>query len=449
MTWSRQAVRMFLALVTAVATVAGLAAYESGGTQSKSSTQALAAPNGKKITLSWWSMNDPGWVKGDKELIARFEKANPNITIQYQSFPYDAFISKLQASYRAGNASDMQQMFGTWVLNYARRGELAQVPASLGKHLAHDYWPATTGGYTYNGHFFGMPQEYNIENGGMLVNMQMLRQAHQKVPKTWSQLISAAKKLTIVKNGKIQRAGFDFISNNPDSPTFLFLSMILQQGASFWAKDGKHIDFSTPAAKKAWLEEAKLLTTYHIDTSEQFTGDSFEVFFRKQTAMAMRGPWAISTAHAEFPQTFHTIKWCYCVMPPTYGHTVKFAAESGWGEVVNAKDPPQVQAAAWKFISFMEEPQNIILWNKATVTVPPLKSLRYNRALLKVYPYMKIPFAILPYGRWVGPVQDRDAMWGYVRDGLIAVELHKAQPLPELKAVEKRINLMINQHIGP
>jgi multiple sugar transport system substrate-binding protein len=163
--------------------------------------------------------------------------------------------------------------------------------------------------------------------------------------------------------------------------------------------------------------------------------------------MAMRGPWAISTAGAEFPHS--TIKWCYCPMPPYTGKTLKFAAESGWGEVVNAKASAAVKQAAWKFIEFMERPENIILWNKATVTLPPLKSLRNSPQLLKVYPYLRVSFGVLPYGRWVGPVQDRDAMWGYVRDGLISVALHKQQPLQALQDVQKKINVMIDQHLGP
>jgi multiple sugar transport system substrate-binding protein len=377
-------------------------------------------------------------------MIARFTKANPSVHINYQFFPYDVFVRKLQASYRAHNASDMQQMFGTWVTQYAQNGMLDAVPSKYASTIKTRFWPAALGAYGSGGKFYGMPKEFNLENGGMLVNLSMVK----TVPKTWQQLVNLGHRLTKMDSkGKLSQAGFAF--TNGDSITFLYLAMILQQGASYWAKDGKHVDFSTKAAKQAWIDETSLVTKYKTDNEQSWgTQDSFDVFFRGHAAMAMRGPWVIPVAKDTYPKTIKSIKYCYCTMP-SYRGAPKFAAESGWGEVVNARSSAEVKAAAWKFIDFMAQPNNLRDWALKTGTVPAVRSLQNDPRIVRQAPYMKTSFRVLPYGQWVGPVQDRDTFWGDIHTAFTAVELGKQKPLDALADAQKRINSMIDQHLGP
>src|SRR5436309_9196369 len=95
-------------LVVMMLPALGLSPYTAAAKGARSQARA-------SVTLTWWSHNNPAFVAANKMMIARFTKANPGIHINYQNFPYNVFVRKLQASYRAHNASDMQQMFGTWV----------------------------------------------------------------------------------------------------------------------------------------------------------------------------------------------------------------------------------------------------------------------------------------------------------------------------------------------
>lgn len=410
-----------------------------------------SAPHAGTVTVSWWSHNNPAFVAANKVMIARFEKANPNIKITYQNFPYDVFVRKLQAAYRAHNASDMQQMFGTWVTPYAQKGNLDPVPSSFASTMGSRFYAAPLGAYHVNGKYYGIPKEYNLENGGMLVNWKLLRAAGIKAaPTTWTQLVADGKKLSKRNSrGKLSQFGFSF--TNGDSVTFLFLQMILQQGASYWSKDGKHLDFSTPAAKRAWMDETALVTKYHTDDTTSYapTLDTFDLFFQGREAMGMRGPWVIAEARTSYPKAVKSMNYCYCPMPTYRGSTPYFAAESGWGEVVNASSSPAVKAAAWKFAEFMARSDNLRYWALKTATVPAIKSLTNDPAMLRAAPYLKTSFKVLPYGRWVGPVQDRDYMWTHIHDALVSVELHRQAPLAALTQAQSQINTMISQHLGP
>ena len=398
-----------------------------------------------KTNVSWWSMNGPAWVEGNIEMIKRFQAANPDINIVYQYFPYEVLISKLQAGYNSGTVADMQQMFGTWVTDYAAFGLLDPVPADMAEGFTDRFWEASTGALGYNGQVYGMPKEYNLENGCMLTNPAILQEVGiTEQPATWQDLIdNAVKATTYDDQGRITRAGFQFTDN--DTITFLFLAMILQQGGKYWADDGVHVNFQTDVAKKAWQDEIDLVTKYHVDDETSYTGARYLWFFQGNAAMSMRGPWVIPEGEHEFPG----LKFDFVEMPVYAGTENLFAAETGWSEVVNVKADPEIKAAAWKFIDFMSQPDNLRFWNMTTYTLPSLKSMQNDPEMLKAAPLLKAAFDVLPYGSWVGPVHDRDRFWTTIHNNFTAVCLGQTDAATALTQAEQEINSMIDEFVGP
>jgi len=404
-----------------------------------------SAPVAGKTNVSWWSYQGPSWVAGNIEMIKRFQAANPEINIVYQYFPYDVLISKLQAGYNSGTVADMQQMFGTWVTDYAAFGLLDPVPAQMAEGYTDRFYQASYGALEYNGQLYGIPKENNLENGCMLVNPAILEKAGvSDQPASWQELIDNAVKCTTYdEQGRITQAGFQFTDN--DTVTFLFLAMILQQGANYWADDGVHVNFQTDAARKAWQDEIELITKYHVDDETSYTGDRYAWFFQGHAAMSMRGPWVIPEGQTQFPD----MKFGYVNLPPYAGTENRYAAESGWCEVVNVNAAPDVKAAAWKFIDFMAQPDNARFWNITTYTLPALKALENDPAILETAPLLKAAFNVLPYGQWVGPVHNRDRFWKSIHDNFTAVCLGQLDAAAGLTQAEQEINQMIDELAGP
>jgi multiple sugar transport system substrate-binding protein len=398
-----------------------------------------------KTNVTWWSHNTPAWVEGNIAMITKFQEANPDINIVYQYFPYEVFISKLQAGYNSGTVADMQQMFGTWVTDYAGFGLLDPVPAPLAEGFTDRFWEASIGALGLNGQYYGMPKEFNLENGCMLVNPAILEEAGvTELPATWQELIdNAVKATTYDDQGRITRAGFQFTDN--DTITFLFLAMILQQGATYWADDGVHVNLQTDAAKKAWQDEIDLVTKYHVDDETSYSGDRYIYFFQGNSAMAMRGPWVIPIGEADYPD----LEFEYVQMPVYAGTENLFAAETGWSEVVNVNAAPEVKEAAWKFIDFMAQPDNLREWNLITYTLPSLKEMQNDPVILEAAPQLQAAFDVLPFGSWVGPVHNRDRFWQSVHDGFTAAVLGQMDAAAALTQVEQQINLMIDETVGP
>jgi len=421
------------------ATAVALQATEQAG--------VVSQPVEGKDNITWWTHNNTAFVAANKEMIKRFEAANPDIHVVYQYFPYDIFINKLQTAYASGTEPDVQQMFGTWVTDYAKKGLLAELPSSKSE-LEAQFWPAALGAYVWEGKAYGLPHEYNLENGGMLVSPKLFKEAGLSYPKTWDDLVTSAKKLTVWNGDTLDRSGFAFTNN--DSLTFMWLSLILQQGANYWDKDGVHVNFNTPEAQKAWDFETSLEAKQKLTQEKAYpsTIDTFDVFFQGKAAMAYRGPWVIGVAKDAYPDVKYPADYEY-VPVPSYaeGKPPLFAAESGWGEVVSNRS--KNKDAAFKFIQFMAQQDNARDWNLQTFTVPAVKALKDDPNILKTAPALKTSFDVLQYGQWVGPVQNRDRFWQTIHDHYTAVVLGKENAADSPAKITTEINAMIDEYVGP
>ena len=60
-----------------------------------------------------------------------FMAQNPNITIKYETFPWDVFIQTIQTSLPAGNTADVILLPGGYTCRYALGGQLLSVPNDI------------------------------------------------------------------------------------------------------------------------------------------------------------------------------------------------------------------------------------------------------------------------------------------------------------------------------
>ena len=97
----------------------------------------------------------------------------------------------------------------------------------------------------------------------------------------------------------------------------------------------------------------------------------------------------------------------------------------------------------------MAQPDNLRDWNLATYTIPSLKALQNDPAILEAAPLLQASFNVLPYGQWVGPVQDRDRFWRSIHDAFTAVGLGQMDAPSALAQAEQQINQMIDEVAGP
>jgi multiple sugar transport system substrate-binding protein len=411
---------------------------------------ATAAPAAEKVTLRLWSHNDTSFVTTNEDLIKTWQAANPTVEIKYENFPYDEFIQAIQTAMAAKTEADVIQMFGTWVQSYAEGGTLAVVPDSLmSMSQARDiFYAAPLDGYVWEGKLYGFPNEYNLENGGVLVNKKMFEAAGLAYPpawKSWDELVADAKKLVKMDGNVMTVAGFHYVGG--DGLGFLLWEGILERGADYFADDKIHLNLLTPQAEATvqWLVDMSIKDKV-VDplTFNPEVADIQDAFFQGLVAIGFRGPWVVPYCRATYPD--FADPWDY-VSCPYYGDKMSFAADSGWGKVVspNSKAIPQ----AWEVAKFWTVDQaNARAWNVGTGTVPALKVIAEDPTLLKDMDWLGPSLKVLPYGRYVGMLQDRDFVWYNVVQTRIVEALQGKTTVKECMAtMDKEINAMIDTKI--
>ena len=393
--------------VAPAATAAGEAA------PTEAAPAATAAPAAAAKTLRLWSHNNQAFVQTNETLVKKYQEAHPDVAIKYENFPYADLITTIQTSMAAKNEADIMEMFGSWVPSYAKGGTLSEAPADVMSmaQAQEQFYAAPLDGYVYQGKLFGLPNEYNLENGAVLVNKTKYEAAgvtYRPTWKTWDDLVVDAKKLTVVDGGVMKVAGFDYVTG--DGLGFLLWEGILERGGDYWAKDGVHLDFETEqsVATVQWLTDMaikdKVVDPVTFNGSVNWVGDSF---FQSLVAIGFIGPWIVPVARLNYPD--FSDKWEY-ISAPIYGEKMSFAADSGWGKVVspNSKE----LATAWDIAKFWTaDPANAHAWNVGTGTVPALKTVAADPTLLNDLDWLGPSLKVLPFGRFVGDLQDRDFVW--------------------------------------
>lgn len=351
------------------------------------------------VVIKYWAHQNEGWNQSHTALAEKFMKANPAITVKTEFFPYEDFESKVQTSLlsKTGGA-DIYELWGGWAIDFTHTGKLAKVPEPFLSEFKKDYFPPALGSFEYQGDYYGVPIEFNIESGGLLVNKKLFEQKGLSYPTTWTEMLSIAEK-TSIRNGAImEMRGFDFVTY--DNVTYTWLSMLMSKGGSYFGADGK-FNFTSSEAVDAMTQLVGYVNDKGYTNLEALTGGGNEghyFLFEDQAMMVPRGPWVISEGIASYGLELG-VDFDYIAMP-WYGDKVVFAAETGWGLSV-AEDSANKEAA-WKYVAFMMEPENIVGHLEICGMLPARQSIIDNTDYRKRIPFVEPLLKILPYGQYIG-----------------------------------------------
>ena len=373
------------------------------------SPQKPASPTGdENVTLRFWTHTNNAFNAGYDALIKDYMADHPNVKIERESFDYELYLQNLQTAMPAKEESDILQIFGTWTSQYYER--LAPMPADVMtlQEAENIFYEAPIGGFTVDGKLYGLPEEFNTEYGGVLVNKTMFEAAGVTYPPEWKTMddvVADAVKLTQHdSSGMMSVAGFHFTAADPLS--FSFLAGILQRGGDYWNADQTGFTFNTPESK-AQLEfymDAVAKGVVDPVVFNDTTNFVIDAFFTNKVAIGYIGTWAIAEGQANFPD--FSDEWGYFFLPPTQGDPV-FVADSGWGLAVSPNS--KHQDIAWDFVKYVTTvAKSAEGFNIASGTIPALKEVAKSATIAEKMPWVAEALGTLPYGEYLGNMPDRD-----------------------------------------
>ena len=319
-----------------------------GASSAAGSDASPAAPT--KLTI-WvgWSARELGVFK---QVVAEYDKNNPNVTVNVVGSIND---NKIVAAIRAGTAPDVVSSFNSYnVGTYCGSGGWIDLaPLMKQSHINAAMFPPATRYYTqYNGVRCALP--LLADTYGLYYNKDLFAKAGIKSPpKTMSELAADAKKLTVRNSsGKITVAGFDpfigFYENTPER-------WITSFGGKWQDAKGNAILAQDPAWSK-WLNWHKSLVDWYgysnLVKFQAGLGDEFSAsnaFEAGKLAMNFDGEWRVAFIQAEHPN----LNYATAPMPVDDAHPELYGQGYINGTIIGIPKGGKNQAAAWDLVKYL------------------------------------------------------------------------------------------------
>jgi len=195
---------------------------------------------------------------------------------------------------------------------------------------------------------------------------------------------------------------------NSDQLFTYFLAGILEQGADYFAEDGKHFNFNSQEAIATiqklmdMAQKDQIVDPIIFNADSEWVGDSFA---QGHTAIGVLGSWYAGDAKLAYPD----LKFDYVALPPMMSDQHNFASVGGWGYVVGKST--KHADIAWKLAAFLgAEQANVLDFNSKSATIPAMKSVAQDPKLLESAPFLAPVLPILEVGQYQGNLTDSDQL---------------------------------------
>lgn len=342
------------------------------------------AEDADQVTLSFWS-----WLPTtdqSEEMIAEFEKQNPDIKIDYTRTEQDDYFEKLQVAMASGTGPDLFGLTtGTMTEQYA---PFAEDMSGLGDEYWSD-WKDTISETaveqctTEDGTVAGMP----LLVAGMtdlLYNKTLMDECGiEKVPTTYEELKDAAAKAK--EKGYVcvaAGAADDWVN----SDWFVQISNEFEEGAVYEAEKGERpwTDQCFVDTMTAWqnlfndgiFEDGALGVATYPDARDQY-------FFARKSIFFLTGSWhlgPISPSNSEIQGTEignqgDTIGMCVF---PSMSEDGKICGTSGVDMMLAVNKDCKEKEAAMKFVQFMADGDGQQYWVNYLQGAPVSKNISYT-----------------------------------------------------------------------
>jgi multiple sugar transport system substrate-binding protein len=223
---------------------------------------------------------------------------------------------------------------------------------------------------------YGLPKDYSTL--ALFYNKEAFAKAELlQPPKTWQELLSSAKSLTIDRNrdGKPDQYGFGVISELP------------RQAHAIHAMGGQVVDingyatFASDAALKGLTLGVRQYQNDHTSARPLDVGANTgsEMFGQAKAAMVAEGNWAIPYLQDTFPD----LDFATAEMPRINGKPATMVFTVAYVMNQKSKHKPE----AWKLIAYLTGKKGMEKWTSKGFALPSRKSvaekLRYDKDPLR------------------------------------------------------------------
>ncbi|MBQ6782211.1 MAG: extracellular solute-binding protein [Treponema sp.] len=345
------------------------------------------------IELTIWTHEDQNRTALEKRFIEEFQKANPNITVNYVTYPSGKIKDIIVAGFAANQGPDIFNLEINDSYPFVANGRVAPVDTAAAgyknqKALIDAYMDKMLDPVTVDGKVYGLPLE--LTNWCIYLNKKMMRDAgldpERNAPKSWEDIMQISKQIAVHNGEIITRRGFDF-----RYPYYLisWMPMVEQLGGQLISDDGKTAIVNDAAWIRAldYMRDfgprgANLGSPTYTAARKIFDNNNNEI------AMSLSGLYQEQRMASTNPDFFKSDDWAVIPYPQWVDKkNVVPCHYYGHYYMVNAQKSKEQQSAAWKLLGYMLSHAEDYL--KEVAIVQPMKSL-FESETFKNMPYSNV-----------------------------------------------------------
>ena len=229
------------------------------------------AASAQKMKLVWWEHSNPPHNNLSNELVAQFNRANPDAEVAYEFFAMTPFFKKLAVAVSTKTAPDMFTVFSTLMPSLIEKKGIAPLNVQWLGYSSLDemkkaYLPGALDGYIYGGKLYAVP--ILAQTMSLYLNKKHFREAgldpDKDYPRTWDDIARVGKKLVKFEGGRMTREAFDFAMISSAWTMIQMEPIIHQYGGSILDPSGKKCVVNSEAGVKAMNVRASFARVHKI-----------------------------------------------------------------------------------------------------------------------------------------------------------------------------------------
>lgn len=344
--------------------------------------------------IIWWNLFDEESVV--KPLIEKYESQNQNVNIQYVQKTAGANDGTLIEKYRQEldenlkdneplDTPDIITLDHLWLGKY--QSKLSPSTTYTKDQITNEFYPAVAQDFVRGNSVYGVPM--SMDSLALIVNQKLMSEisaADSADPENnWFDFLNQAQRVTRLKDGKVDVAGFAGGLNNVEYLPEIVSMMMLQSSITMTTMDTatgypSEVSFANTTDAQVVLENFRKYFTQK--TWDQTFTSEVAAFLSQKLVMFIAPSWRLNDV-LRLNEKYNlgldiTVKPVPQINPGDENEYVYWPTY--WGLSVTSDSQLRGQAAeSWKFIKFLTEEAQLRTYNESARSQP-------NREIGIIYP---------------------------------------------------------------